>query len=327
MKLDIAHLQKLCSTHSVSGDTLVITRYLQKKLSEMNIESITNGFGVVLFGNLKNPAVLISAHCDEVGFQVVHQNEDGTFMVNKSGHIYPVMLNNSQVYVHAKQGDILGTFYPKKELGDNKPEHFSEIFLSTMDNTKIHIGDFGSYARTFHVNSKTIMGTGLDNKIGVQMILEIIEEKPSLLKHAIFAFVTEEETTYDCIAGIAAQYAPEYALVLDMLPVHQESGKKVENLPVLGKGPGILYSMQNYHLHPALREMIGTLKTSFQKVFLDISFPPEPQIVQKNGTTKGMNIFIPMYGWHNSIYTMKLSDYDQMKTLVYEIISAFGIHT
>jgi len=320
MKLDITHLQTLCSTHSVAGDTLPITSYLQKKLTERKIDSTTNGFGVVLFGNLSNPLFLISAHCDEVGFQIVKQNADGTYMVNKSGHVDPVMLNNSHVYVHTKKGDIFGTFFPKKELGDNKPEHFSEIVLDSMNNAAIDVGDFGSYARVFHADKEKVMATGLDNKISVQMILEMVQETPELLKTAMFAFVTEEETTYDCIGGVASQYRPEYALVLDMLPVHQESGQKVDRLPVLGKGPGILYSMQSYHLHPTLLSTVRTLKTPYQPTFLDISFPPEPQIVQRNGVTKGMNIFVPMYGWHNSIYTMNISDYDAMKAVVYEMI-------
>ncbi len=319
MEINIQSLKSLCFTHSVAGDTEEIIDYLQKRLSELKIKSQITSYGVLVFGNLQNPKIMISAHADEIGFQVIKKNSDGTFMVNNSGHVTPVMLNNNHVYVKSDKGLVEGFFYSKKELGDNKPDHFTEIFLDTLDNDSINIGDFGSYSRVFNSKKDKVIATGLDNKTSVEMILELVEENQSLLKDILFAFVTEEETTYDCIAGLSSLYKPEYALVLDMLPVNQQSPTKAEAIPEMDKGPAILFSMHSYHLHPKLKKLVKKLKSKFQYAFLDIDFPPEPQIVQRNGITKGMNIFLPMLGWHNSCYTMKIKDYVKMKKLVLEI--------
>lgn len=317
--LDIHSLNELINTHSVTGDTEGVINYLQNRLKNIGIKSEITDFGVLIFGNFKNPKTLISAHADEIGFQIVKQTPESTFLVRNSGHVNPTMLNNSVVYVETKKGKIYGSFYPKKELGDNNPTNFTEIFLDTVDNTAIQVGDFGSYNRTFFQDGDKIIATGLDNKISVQMILELVEEYPNFLQDTMFAFVTEEEAKYDCIAGIAHIYQPQYAIVLDMLPCNQTSSTKVESLPEVGKGPAILYAMGTYHLHPILRRILSEVKYPYHKTFVDIPFPPEPQILQRNGTTKAMNVFIPMLGWHNCVYTMDVNDYISTKHLILNI--------
>lgn len=151
---------------------------------------------------------MISAHADEVGFQVIKINDDGTFLVSNSGIVSAVMLNNNDVYVKTSKGILYGAFYPKKELGNNTPDNFTEIFLDTMDNDAVQIGDFGSYTRVFYHNNQKILATGLDNKIGVELILELVQENLQLLKQVLFSFVNEEETTYNGIDSIGHQYKP-----------------------------------------------------------------------------------------------------------------------
>lgn len=315
MKIDLKSLEELCSTHSVSGDTLEIILYLQNRLQNLKIDSEISSFGVLLFGNRKNPKMMISAHADEVGFQVIKKNEDGTFLVNKSGHIDAIMLNNTAVYVKTQKGIIEGSFYPKKELGNNKPAHFTEIVLDTTDNNKVEIGDFGSYKRVFSSSKDKVIATALDNKIGVEAVLELVQEYPEMLKDTLFAFVTEEEITYDCIAGISQMYKPEYVLVLDMVPVNQVEQNKVQQIPAVGSGPAILYAMHSYKLNPLVKKQLETFSFPHQKAFLDIDFPPEPQIVQRNGVSKGINIFIPLLGWHSSVSTLYIEDFIKTKKL------------
>jgi putative aminopeptidase FrvX len=284
------------------------------------VKSETTPYGILVFGNLKNPHKMITAHIDEVGFQVIKKNEDGTFMISQSGHASPTMLCNSHVYVQTSKGKVGGFIYPKKELGDYQANTFNEIFLDVMEPEKVEIGNFGSYQRIYMENDEKIISTALDNKMSVEMILEMVEEKPELLKENMFAFVTEEETTYDCINGLSHLYKPEYAFVLDMIPVNQVAEAKMEVYPEMGKGASLLYSMHKYHMHPKLKAQIEALQVPHQKVFVSIDFPPEPQLTQKNGVTKGLNIMIPMNGWHSAGYTMYKKDYDNMKDLVYTLV-------
>lgn len=317
-------LQNLCSVHSVVGDTTGIINYLQKELQKRKIKSQITDFGLLVFGNTKNPKTMMSAHVDEVGFQIVKRNENNTFLVKKAGHVDAVMLNNAPVYIQTAKSQIDGMFYPHKDLGDNKPDNYTEIFLDTMESDKISVGDFGSYKRQFFDNNEKIMATGLDNKMGAEMILELVDENPKLLKDVLFAFVTEEEITYDCIGGLSALYKPQYALVLDMMPNNQTSPNKVEVLPEFGKGPGIILAMHSYNLHPLIREKLKKVKTPYQNIIVDINFPPEPEAMQRNGVTKGINILLPMFGWHNSMYTMYKKDFLDMKKFVLELNQIFA---
>jgi putative aminopeptidase FrvX len=263
---------------------------------------------------------MITAHIDEIGFQVLKKNDDGTFMISQSGHAYPSMLVNSHVYVQTKKGKVSGFIYPRKELGDYHAETFLDIFLDVMNPESVAVGDYGSYERIFMENDDRIIATGLDNKISIQMIFELIEKYPKLLKENMFAFVTEEETTYDCIAGLSRLYPTEYAFVLDMIPVNHVASAKLEIYPEMGKGPAVLYSMHKYHLHPRLKKQLDTMEQDYQKIFVSIDFAPEPQLTQQNGVTKGLNIMIPMNGWHSSGYTMYKKDYEGMKSFVKTLI-------
>jgi putative aminopeptidase FrvX len=320
--LNAKRLQNLCSMHSVAGDTLGISINLQSELNRLKVPFEVNGFGVILFGNMKSPKALITAHIDEVGFQVVKQHEDGSFAITKSGHVSPVMLNNSNVYVQTSAGVVKGVVLPKLPLGENSPTNFNQIVLDTVDNTKVKAGDFGSYDRFFSSSDKKIIAAGLDNKIGVESILELVENNKDILDNCLFAFTTEEETTYDCMRGLSLQYKPEYALVIDMLPNHQVSDDKLEVLPSAGKGASVLYSSGNYKMHPVMRNHLKKSNLQHQQVFLDLDFVPECQIIQRNGTTKAMNIFFPMLGWHNSSYSMETIDFE----LTMNFISDFLDH-
>ncbi|MCX8008464.1 MAG: hypothetical protein N3A54_02035 [Patescibacteria group bacterium] len=314
-------LKKLCETHAVTGDTEEMITVLEKILKDFGIPLNRNGFGVLLCGNTKNPRFLLSAHCDEVGFQVVSKTERNTFLVRSIGHVSADLLANSIVYVVAGKGRIPGIFYPRKNLGETKVDALTDIELSVLDPSVVDIGDFGSYGRVFFENTDRIFAAGLDNKIGVFLLLEILKEHPELLHDALCAFVTEEETTYDCITGLGYQFNPEYALVFDMMPVHQTSHGKVEKIPCIGEGPGILWSMGKYTIHEDIRSKIETLSEKFTKVFIETDFPPEPQMMQKNGKTKGMNILIPMLGWHNAAYMMVKEDYKKTKSLTTSILN------
>ncbi|CAN5117055.1 M42 family metallopeptidase [soil metagenome] len=320
MTINLASLKELCNLHSVVGDTIDSIEAMKILLQKKGITSTITPFGLLVFGNLKNPKAMITAHIDEIGFQVIKKNENGSFLISQSGHAYPSMLVNSHVYVQTSKGKIPGFIYPQKELGDYKADTFFEIFLDTLDNDAINIGDFGSYQRVFHADDKKVIATALDNKISIQMILELVDENPSLLNDYMFAFVTEEETTYDCITGLAHYYNPPYAIVLDMVPANQIATHKLEIFGDVGKGPAVLYSMHKYHLHPEIKKKLDNSKLKFQKLFVSIDFPPEPQLAQRNGITKGINIMVPMHGWHSSAYTMMIEDYTQTKQLVADII-------
>ncbi len=317
----VEDLEYLCSYHSVVSDTATFIKYLQARLEKQNISTQVTPFGVLLAGCLKSPKLLISAHVDEVGFQVTKRNNDGSFTINKAGLIDSVMLNNSAVYVQTANGPVMGAIYPQMELGKNNPEHFSEIYLDVTNPDSVSIGDFGSYQRSFHYDHTTnkIIATGLDNKIGVKALLDMLENNSEWAQNTLFVFATEEETTNDCLRGIAHQFQPEYGLVVDMCPVHQRGAHQTDVLPQVGSGPAIAMAFDKYKLHESVRKrVLPQLKTSFQASYFNINCVPEPQLLHSNGVTKGVNIMVPMLGWHNVTYSMQLSDYVKLLDLVRE---------
>lgn len=316
-------LKKLCLLHSVVGDTQESVDVVKRYLKSIGVQSQQTGFGVLLCGNQKNPKALVSAHIDEVGFFVAKQNENKTFQIIKRGHVAPELIFNSKVYVSTKYGHIEGMVLAKTEMGA-VPKNYRELYLDTLQNNKISIGDYGGYQKSFKKHGNKIISGGLDNKACVAILLEIIEKNPLLLKNNLFAFVTEEEASYDCIAGLADSIKPEWALVLDMTPVDHKSQDKVENIPQIGKGPAVLLATGKYNIHPQVKKLLDQAKLPFQPAIVELDFPPESQIVQRNGTTKGVNILLPMNGWHTTSYVMDKRDYEGVKTFTQKLLKTLS---
>src|SRR5690606_35026310 len=113
----------------------------------------------------------------------------------------------------------------------------------------------------------------------------------------------------------------EYAIVVDMFPSHYVTHDKVQTIPEIGSGPAILMGMNKYHLHESLRRLLPKVKSQYQATFAAIDFAPEAEMIQRNGTTKAFNIFVPMDGWHNVSYSVQISDYIKTKSLIEELIA------
>ena len=84
-------LEKLCNAMSVSGDEGEVRRIVLEEIKPYADEVKVDALGSVLAlkkASSKNPLrVLLDAHMDEVGFMIVHDDEDGFFQFETVGGI------------------------------------------------------------------------------------------------------------------------------------------------------------------------------------------------------------------------------------------------
>lgn len=327
--MEYSLLQDLCKIHAVTGDTKEIEDYLVEKLKALNIQPVQLGYGTIVFGNTQSPKKLISAHIDEVGFQVTKIEDNGKIRILPIGWVFANRLDHCIVYIKTDTTYVRGLVIHEEELKTENLTAFQSLFIDIGANTKqevidkgIRVGQTGSFQKEYWENNGSILASSLDNKISVFIILDLIKNNPELLNDNLFSFVTDEEMFDHSANGLGAVFKPDLAVVLDYCPVHQRLGDG-DQLGEVNKGPVVMYRGGSYILHQDVRHYFDTkISSHFQKGFISSSTLPqlEPVNFQNNGYTKAVNVCLPAYAYHGSAYSIRRSDVEALRNLVGEIL-------
>jgi endoglucanase len=135
--------------------------------------------------------VLLEAHIDEIGFQVVYIDDDGYIYMRQNGGVDVQCIPGSQVVIHTSQGDEIYGIIGKKPMHITDPEERRkslELHTLWVDTGlpsaevrgKVSIGDFVSWkSNVIHLSDKRISSKGLDNKVGVYIVSQVLRKLSS----------------------------------------------------------------------------------------------------------------------------------------------------
>lgn len=339
--MNLQLLKKLNSIHSVSGDVGGMVRFLCEYLDDLGVEYVRNGYGSIILGCVdgleetgdnekKIRAVgarrMFAAHIDDVGFQVTKINEDGTMSVLPIGWVFPNRLEHQLVYVMGRKM-VPGFIYHNRVLRTESVDSFSDLVLnvgmgkSEVEKAGVKPGCTGSFAMNYHETKESVMASGLDNRISIFTLLELIKEDRKFLKDTVVAFITDEEMRDHGANGIGYEYRVPYVFVLDYVPAHQErDGNDV--IPSVGNGAFVAYRGGDWIIHEEMRNLFDNLEGNFQKVFISPETMPclEPDNYENNGISKAVNVFVPALGYHGASYIAKKSDIKSFYSLVRQLM-------
>src|SRR5437764_15295493 len=157
-----------------------------------------------------NPRVMLTAHCDELGFLVRFIDENGFIYFATIGGFDPSTLPGERVQIHTANGPILGVIGRKPvhllqsdERG--KAPKLSEMWLDIGVNNKeeaqelVTIGDIATRAAQLEtLHGDLVVSRALDDKSGVCTVIETMRrrhEQCEKLKTSVFfvSAVLEED--------------------------------------------------------------------------------------------------------------------------------------
>ncbi|MDR0931161.1 MAG: hypothetical protein LBM38_05430 [Clostridiales bacterium] len=191
-------LKKLTSIPAISGDEKKLTDFVYSHFKSLNFATFRDDFGNVWAynyaaeshqdSNIQNtrdpdvqPDIMFEAHIDEVGFMVTKVCDNGFIKVAPVGGVDPGILQNIEVVIHTKNGDIPGVFcsippHLKDKTTDDKPPQIKDLYIDTFGVTSIEIGDYVSYIHEFsELTNDTFASKSLDNRVGIALLLKIAE--------------------------------------------------------------------------------------------------------------------------------------------------------
>lgn len=191
-------LEKLVHIPSVSGQSEEITHYITNIIDQYNHPKMSytvlnrGGILIKLAGKSAENSLLLSAHLDTLGAMVRKLNPDGSLRFTPIGSYSFLTVIGENCTIHSEEHTYTGTVLPngpsvhadgrKMEQTAFKEEDFyirvdeKSRSQKELKELGISVGDYISWDPRFTRAGDFVKSRHLDNKLGVSILLGIIEE-------------------------------------------------------------------------------------------------------------------------------------------------------
>ena len=182
-------LMSLLATPTVSGfetaGCKLYENYLREHVDECPIDILGNTYAI-LNTSKELPRVMIEAHIDEIGFQVLYIADDGCVYVRKNGGVDIQCIPGSKVIIYGNSEEIHGVIgktpiHLQSNQEREKTLELSNLWIDTGLDTdevkeKVHVGDVVALKQDAEMIGKyRITSKALDDKIGVYVVAEVMK--------------------------------------------------------------------------------------------------------------------------------------------------------
>ncbi len=273
-------VSELTALIGISGYEWDVAKYIYEAIKDDvdSIEQLPNGTVVALKkGVHPGPRTLLTAHMDEVGYEVKSISSSGFLYFDQIGGATIACLPGRRVLVKTDHGVIPGVvgvraghMLTPEQLA--KPQtvnqSYVDIFVSSREEAEalgVHTGTQvvpDSPCTSMGPDGDYVCTRAADDRALCAVIIETVKELKSEDIHGelVIVFNVLEETTIKAIYAPAAKYKPTRGLFLDTIPCGDVPDCNFEKeLPVaLKKGPVILRSQMIFSMamrtssHPKL---------------------------------------------------------------------------
>lgn len=182
-------LMSLLATPTVSGfesaGCSLYEDYVRDYVDECRRDTLGNSYAV-LNTSEEFPKVMIEAHIDEIGFQVLYIADDGCIYIRKNGGVDIQCVPGSKVVICGSKGGVYGVIgkTPIHLLNNQEREKTPELSNLWIDTglaahevkEKVRIGDVVAIRQNAElIGQHRITSKALDDKIGIYVVAEVIK--------------------------------------------------------------------------------------------------------------------------------------------------------
>lgn len=285
--------------------------------------------------------VMLSGHCDEIGFIITHISDEGFLHIASIGGMDPGVLPGSQVKVMTKQGQVDGVI-GKKPIHLMEPEDRKKttpvkelwVDIGAKDRKNalkiVRVGNPVAFAQNYlELKNGLFSSKGCDDKVGsfvVSEVIKILSKRQKLDVEVWSVSTVQEEIGLRGARTSAFAIDPEIAIAVDVGFASDTPGidKRVVGEVSLGKGPIL-------HAGPNINRALGRLlETTAKKKKIECQFSSEPgatgtdanalQITRKGVATALVSI--PNRYMHTMVETCSFSDLENTAKLIADTILA-----
>ncbi len=248
---ELALLTKLCNAVSVSGDEQEVRAIVTEELRDFADVTKVDAMGNVLVRRegkgLDRVRVMIAAHMDEVGFMIVNDEGDGVFEFRVIGGVDPRQLVGKPVTIGR---DHIPGVIGAKAIHLTTPEERKQVLkvdqlridIGPGGNSKVKVGDRGTFATKLVVLGPSIRSKALDDRLGVFNLIQLVKNAPENVD-LLAAFTVQEELGLRGAKIAAFSFDPEIGIAMDSTPANDlpdyDGNENTSHNTKLGDGPAI----------------------------------------------------------------------------------------
>lgn len=329
-------LTKLIGTASPSGFEWGIQTVLQKRMKEYCNQARMDVHGNVI--GVINPAaplrVMLSGHCDEIGFMVTHIDDKGFVYFAAVGGVDPAVASGQRIRVHTAKGAVFGVIGRKpvhlmeaEEKGKAMKLHemWIDIGAKNRKDAERHIS-IGDYATTDvgleRMKNNLVAGRGFDDRAGAFVVVETLRKlKGRKLGVAVYGVTSvQEEIGLRGAQTSAYGIDPHAGIAVDVGFGTDFPGSEPKRMGEcsLGKGPTL-------HRGPNINPILGRmLEDTAKRRKIPFQMTAEPRAtgtdanaiqVNKSGVAAAL-VSVPNRYMHTPVEVVSLDDLDNASTLL-----------
>lgn len=277
-------IKRLTEAYGPSGEEAEIRAVLEELVRGSVDRIYTDNLGN-LFALREGPApaLMLSAHMDEIGVIITHIDEKGFLRIAPVGGVTPHLLLGQRL--RFKNGST-GTVYHEKlkELREvDWPKLYVDIGSIDADEVKkqVQIGDMACLNQPFVSLNGRFMAKAMDDRAGCAVLVETARRLAgsSLPQSVCFLFSVQEEVGLRGATTAAYSFQPGYALAVDVTRVGDTPKAPLMEVS-LGKGPAIKVKDSSVICHPRVRRlMIDVAEAN--------AIPYQLEVLERGGTDAG----------------------------------------
>jgi putative aminopeptidase FrvX len=334
----LATCRALSAVAAPAGNEDRLTAAVVEHLQARGLEPVVDRLGqvAVTFGpDDRRPVIMLTAHLDELGLTVRAIDADGMLRVHRLGGVPERVLPGTRLAVHTREGDLPAVVGLKshhltppeeKYIAHPATDLYLDIGASSRDEAAragIRVGDPVTYQAAWdELAGGRFAGKSLDNRVGVAAVLGYVERlvADAPAARVVVGFTTQEEFNVRGTLALAARFAPDIVVNVDILPASDTPDLIGQGAVRLGGGP--VLSRLSFHgrgtlggliPHPALvREVeqaaidasVALQYDAMVGVITDAAFVP---MASAEGIA-AVGIGIPVRYTHSPVETAQLSD-------------------
>ena len=268
-------LRELTETVGVSGDEGAVRKIVSSRAETFADDLRTDAMGNLLVvrksAGRRRLKLMLAAHMDEVGLMVVAIEKHGGLKFGTVGGIRATQLPGKPVWVGQDRVPGVIGMVPVHLASKDELKRTVAIESMTIDigasseeaaQRKVTVGDRVSFATPFLLTEPRIRAKALDDRLGVTILLQLLEE-PVEGVELLGAFTVQEEIGLRGARIAAHSLDPDAAIALDCTPARDlptwDGEENTEYNSKLGAGPAIYAADRSTLAHPGLlRHMIET---------------------------------------------------------------------
>jgi len=315
--------------------------FVRGRITPHTEEIVTDGLGSIFgkrTGEADGPKVMVAGHMDEVAFLITQITKHGMLRIQPLGGWWNQVLLAQRFSVCGDKGVVPGVIasIPPHLLTEEvrkKPMDIKDMFIEVGADSKEEAESFGIRPGVVALpvcpftplaNPKKIMAKAWDNRYGVGLAIELLEETTAKdHPNVLFSGATVQEEVGLRGATTATRLIdPDVAFVVDASPANDASGDKTE-FGQLGQGPLLRIvdsvmilskEMTNYVLDTA-----ETNKIPYQ-YYVGMGGTDGGVIHRSNNGIPTTVVGLPARYIHTHASIMHTDDYDAAKELLKKLV-------